>query len=314
MHDTHLGRVDAENLVRDLSQCRFKALAVRMHADPDFQSAVRRHARGGLLVPGHHRNAPAGIDGGSMRGLLAIDRKTDTDQPSVRLLRALTITHRRDVDRGDGATHGLRIIAAVEMLVGDVVERHFLGADQVAQPDFAGLDPGLDGHGIQHDLQREADAGPRHAAIRQDRTFVGRHREGAAAIGRHAVGARQDARDLGGFETGGEGIGRVGAGIDGCLAVDAAQPAIAIGIDGDLVVVLPAIRARAQMLAPILDPADGQTFSIASQARQTSSGSRIPLWPNPPPMSGDTMRMRPCSMPRQSDRPLRTMCGIWAPV
>ena len=202
MHDTHLGRVDAENLVRNLSQCRFKALAVRMHADPDFQSAVRRHARGGLLVPGYHRNAPAGIDRGSMRGLFAIDRKANADQPSVFLLHALTTAHRSDVDRGDGATHRLRIIAAVEMLVGDVVERHFLRGDQVSQSDFTRLDPGLDGHGVQHDLQREADAGPRHAAIRQDRAFVGRCRKGSAAIGRHPIGARHDARDLGGFETG----------------------------------------------------------------------------------------------------------------
>jgi hypothetical protein len=129
MHDTHLGGVDAENLVRDLGQCRFKTLAVRMHADPDFQSAVRRHACRGLLMSRDHRNAPAGIDRRSMRGLFAIDRKTDADQPSVRLFPALTVTHRRDVDRGEGATHGLRIIAAVEVFSGDVVERHFVGTN-----------------------------------------------------------------------------------------------------------------------------------------------------------------------------------------
>src|SRR6185295_2744145 len=54
-------------------------------------------------------------------------------------------------------------------------------------------------------------------------------------------------------------IGRVSAGIDGRFAVDPAQPAVAIGIDGDLVMVLAAIGAGGEMLAAILGPAHRMT-------------------------------------------------------
>ena len=141
------------------------------------------------------------------------------------------------------------------MLLGDVVERHLLGPHQIAQAHLARLEPGFARDRIEHQLQREADAGARDAAIGQDRAFVGRDRPGPAAIGRHQIGPRQDAGDLRRLQAGRERIGRVGAGIDGRLAIDAAQPAVAIGIDGDLVVVLAAIGAGGQMLAAILDPA-----------------------------------------------------------
>ena len=173
------------------------------------------------------------------------------------------------------------------------------GPHQIAQPDLARLEPGFDGDRIQHELQREADAGAGHAAIGQDRALVGGGRIGPAAIGRHPVGARQDARDLRGLEARRERIGRVGAGIDGRLAVDAAQLAVAIGIDGDLVVVLAAIGAGASdARADPRSSARSWPLHSASQDRQTSSGSRIPLWPKPPPTSGETTRIWPCSMPR----------------
>src|SRR5467141_4624318 len=115
MHDTHLLRIEPENIVRDLGQRRLEALAVRMHADPYLESAVRRHARIGLLVSGHHWNAPAGVYRRAVRGLLAIDRQANANQPAVWFLRALTRPHRRDIDRLQRAPHGLRIVAAVEM-------------------------------------------------------------------------------------------------------------------------------------------------------------------------------------------------------
>jgi hypothetical protein len=202
MDDTHFGRIDAENFVRDLRQCRLHALAVRMHANPEFEPPVRCHSRGGLFVSRHHRNAPAGIDRGAVRGLFAIDGKANADQAPIGFPMALALAERCDVDCGDGAPHGFRIIAAVEMLAGDVVERHFFGLDQIAQPHLAGLKSCLPGHGIEHDLQRETDASPCYAAIGKDRAFVGRDRICPAAIGRHAVGPRQDAGDLRGFETG----------------------------------------------------------------------------------------------------------------
>src|SRR5262249_60661950 len=69
------------------------------------------------------------------------------------------------------------------------------------------------------------------------------------------VGRGQDARRRRGLQAGGERVGRLGAGTDGGFAVDTAQPAVALGIGGDAVVVLAAIGAGNEMLATILDPA-----------------------------------------------------------
>jgi hypothetical protein len=261
MHDAYQLGFNAENFVRDLGERGFETLTVRVDTDAQFEPAVRRHARGGLFVSRHHRDAPAGIDRRAMRGLFAIDREANADQPPIRLFRALARAHRRDIDRRKCAVHGFRIIAAVEMFLGDVVERHLVRLDQIAQPDFAGLNPGRDGDRIQHDLQCKADAGAGNAAIRQDRAFIGCGRERPATIGRHHVRTGQNARHLRGLETGGERIGRVSAGIDGRFAIDAAQAAVAIGIHRDLVVMLAAIGARDQMFAPVLDPAHDIAFA-----------------------------------------------------
>ena len=101
MHDPDLGHIDAEDFVRDLRQRGLEALAVRMHADAQFESAVGRDPRRGLLVSRHHRNAPAIVDRRAMRRLLAIDRKSPTPmQPSVRLAPLLARPDGVDVDRG----------------------------------------------------------------------------------------------------------------------------------------------------------------------------------------------------------------------
>ncbi len=257
MHQAHFRDVDAKDLMRHLRQRGLHALAVGVDADAQLQPAIGRQPRGGLLVARHHGNAPAGINRSAVRRLLAVDRKAGADQPAVGFARALAYADTGDIDGGEGAAHRFGIIAAIKMFVRDVVERHLLRAHQVAQPHLARLQTGGRSNRIQHDLQREADAGARHPPIRQDRTLVGGHRIGAAAIGRHLVRTRQDARDLRGFQTRGERIGRVGAGIDGGLAIDAAQGAVAIRIHRDLVVMLPAVGAGDQMLAPVLDPAHG---------------------------------------------------------
>ncbi len=255
--DANLRDVYSQHFMRDLGQRRLHALPVRMHADPQFEAAVRGEPCRGLLVPRHHRNAPAGIDRGAVRGLLAIDGDADADAAAVSLAPALFGANGIDVDRGERAAHRFRIVTAVEMLFGDVVERHLLRQHQIAQPHLAGLEPGLGRHEVEHQLQCKANTGARHAAVRQDRTFVGGDREGSAAIGRHLVGAGQDARDLRSLEARRERIGRVGAGIHRRLAIDAAQRAVAIGVDRDPVMMLAAIRAGDEVLAAILDPAHG---------------------------------------------------------
>src|SRR5215468_5696927 len=141
------------------------------------------------------------------------------------------------------------------MLFGNVVERHLLGSHEISLSDLVRLDAGLARDSVEHEFEREADSRARHAAIRQDRAFVGGDGERATAIGGKIIWSRQDACHLRSFQAGRERVGRIGAGIDRGFAVDAAQTAVALGIGGDTVVVLSAIGAGDEMFAAVLDPA-----------------------------------------------------------
>ena len=163
--------------------------------------------------------------------------------------------HPLEADGLDGAAQRLRVVAGVEVALGDVVERHLLGPHQAVEAQVVGLDAELARQRIERHLQREAHAGAGDAAIGQDRRLVGGDRIDAAAIVREVVEARQDRADLAGLQAGRERIGRVGAGIDGGLAVERQQPALGIGIGGEDVVVLAAVGVGGEALAPVLEPA-----------------------------------------------------------
>ena len=125
----------------DLGQCRLEPLPMRMEADPQFEPAVRRQSRARLFAAGHHGNAPPGINGRAVRRLLAIDRQAQPDATPVRLAFPLSGADRIGVNRLQGPPQRLRIIAAVEVLVGDVVERHLFGPDQIPNRTVSGLRP-----------------------------------------------------------------------------------------------------------------------------------------------------------------------------
>ena len=129
--------------MRHLRQGRLHALPVRVDADPELEPAIGRHARRRLLVPRHHGNAPAGVDRGAVRALLAIDRKADADEASVRLAALLALANALEVDRRQRPAQRFGIVAAVEMLFRDVVERHLLGPDEVLHPHLERLEPRL---------------------------------------------------------------------------------------------------------------------------------------------------------------------------
>jgi hypothetical protein len=169
----------------------------------------------------------------------------------------LAPAHARDVDRGDGAAQAFGVVAAVEVLGDDVVERHLLRPHQVAQPHLMGLEASRPRHGIHRQLDREAHARSRDATVGQDRALVGRDRRGAAAVRAEIVRPRQQARNHAGLERGRSRIDRIGAGIDPRFALDAEEAAVGIGIRGDQIMVLAAVRVGGKMLAVILDPAHG---------------------------------------------------------
>ncbi|MCY1511677.1 hypothetical protein D9M68_461130 [compost metagenome] len=207
MHDLHTLDIDAEHFVGNLRQRGFQALAMRMRADAQFQGPVGGQSGGGLLVAGDHRDAPPGIDRGAMRGLLTIDRDAHPDQPSVGFAPALARAHRRYVNGFDRQAKRPRIVTAVKVLVGNVVERHLLWPYQTLQPDLVGFDARFARDRIEHQLEGKANAGSRHTAIWQDRALVSGDGKRLAAIGRKIVRAGQDAGDLRRLETGREWVG-----------------------------------------------------------------------------------------------------------
>ena len=162
----------------------------------------------------------------------------------------------REVDRRDRAAQRLRIIAAVEVFLRDVVERHLLGPHEIFQPHLRRFEAGFPCDRIEHELEREADARARDAAEGQDRAFVGGDRIRSTTIRREIVRPGEDACDLRRFQAGRERIGGIGARIDRRLAIDAAQAAVAVRIGGDAVMVFAAIGGGREMLAAILDPAN----------------------------------------------------------
>jgi len=126
MDQRSLCRFDPEDFVRDLREGRFEPLPMRMHADPQFETTIGGQSRRSLLVARHHRNAPPLINRSTVRTLLAENRQPDTDAACPDTPR-LALADPIEADRGNGAAQALRVVAAVEMLAGDVVERHCLG-------------------------------------------------------------------------------------------------------------------------------------------------------------------------------------------
>ena len=198
----HAIRVYAQHLVGHLRQRGLQALAVRMRAYAQLQHAIGRQTRLALLMAGHHRDAPAVIDRRAMRALLAKNGQSDADFTAVGLAGFLPRAPFGQVYHRHCAAQGLRIIAAVEIFVGDVGVRHGLGRHQVQQPHLPGLAPGLARNGVHQQLDGKAHAGAGHAAIRQDGRLVGRYRPGVAAVFFHAIRAGQDGAHLRALEAG----------------------------------------------------------------------------------------------------------------
>ena len=93
--------------MRDLGERRLHALPMRMYPNPQFEAAIRRQAGRGLFVAGHHRNAPAGIDRGPVRSLLAIDGNADADLSAIGFALALACAHAfiSQLNKHDGVAH-----------------------------------------------------------------------------------------------------------------------------------------------------------------------------------------------------------------
>src|SRR5215210_4046553 len=140
------------------------------------------------------------------------------------------------------------------MFFSDIVEWHLLGANEISAPDLVWLEAGLARDRVEQNFERKAYTGARHPAIREDRTLVGGDGESPAAIEWKIIRSRQNAGDLRCLQTGRERIGRIGAGIDRGLTVDAQKAPVAVGVTCDDIMMLAAICARGEMFTAVLDP------------------------------------------------------------
>jgi hypothetical protein len=90
--------------------------------------------------------------------LLAEGRKSHAHQPPVGLAVALPLADGGQSNGRNRQAHGLRVIAAIELLLGHVLERHLFGAHEVSQPRLIRFDAGLAGDRIHDDFDRKAHA------------------------------------------------------------------------------------------------------------------------------------------------------------
>ena len=139
----HIVRINAKTLARDLRQRGFEPLPNALNAGTDLKPAIRREPHKDLLV----QRAPLAVRGKTVGGLLGKHGNADTDQASIRLTPLLPRPHGGNVDRVDRHAQELRIVAAVEMLVGDIIVGHLLRADEIGEANLVWLttDPMRDG-------------------------------------------------------------------------------------------------------------------------------------------------------------------------
>src|SRR4029077_6771812 len=182
MHELDQLMRNAEYLVGDLRERRLMTLAVTVRADAQLQAAIGREPRVALLEAGDEGYAPTRVDARPVSRLLGIHGDPKAEKAPVRFAAPLSFAGRFNVDGGKTSTQGFGIVAAVEMALGDIVERHLLGPHQALEAQIAWLLPKLPCKRIEGHLEREANSRARHAAIGQNGWLVCRDRVGAAAV------------------------------------------------------------------------------------------------------------------------------------
>ncbi len=173
---------------------------MRVCADANFQTAVGRDAHGGQLMARHHGDTPAGVHRGTVRGLLAIHRHAHPNKAAVGLALFLAFTNGGQVDGFNRLAQCLGIVAAIKVFVGDVVERHLLGANQRLHAQFVGFNTGGVRQVVEQQFKCKTHTGSRHAPVRQNGAFVGGYRVRFAVVRREVVRAGQNTAHLAGFK------------------------------------------------------------------------------------------------------------------
>src|SRR5262249_56805710 len=90
----YLRGIDAELLVRDLSERGLEALPVRLNPHREDERAVRHELRGAAFVARNERTAAADPFATAVAGLFRIAGKGHTHHPAIRLALALPRAHR----------------------------------------------------------------------------------------------------------------------------------------------------------------------------------------------------------------------------
>ena len=237
-------------------------------------SGVKRAHR--RLVARHQRDAPGGIDAGAVGRPARSTWQSRCRCAGRRARLALALAHLVEADGRDGPAQGLGVVAGIEVALGDVVEGHLLGPHQAFKRSRWARCPAC---------ARARRASPPARSTR--RCGRRRGRAGSAACwwppNRRGSGSAGNRRGPAGsshlprLQAGGERIGRVGAGVDGRLAVERQQAAVRVGVGGEDVVVLAAIGVGGEVSRRSSIHLSGTPSLRATQASATSSGSRMPL-------------------------------------
>ncbi len=243
--DAHLGRVEAGRLGDDLGEGDEVPLSLGGGADPGDELALGREAHLGVL-------AGAGLAARALEP--AGDPEADEHLAALLLAALLLGADRLDVERGEGGVEGRRVPPAVVDGAGRRGVGEGVVGEEVAPAQLHRVDPEPAGGGVDEPLER-----------------VGRLRAPGAAVGGGRGRVRHDGPDphvqrrdpvrpghVPGRQLGDERPGvRVGADVGQDLRLEREEPALAVEAEPEPRALAPAVRARAERLAAVLDPAHG---------------------------------------------------------
>ena len=166
-----MGDVDAisrerGDLAGDLRERGFHPLPVRMHADFDFERAVRRQPHGGAVVTRNDRQPPGGEHRGAVCRLFTIGRETDAEVFALRTCLGLLGDKARVIKHLHHSRQARRVVAAVERFLRDVGVWHVATGDEVLEAHLDRITPNRARNRIHQHFHCESDSRARHAAIR----------------------------------------------------------------------------------------------------------------------------------------------------
>ena len=247
-----------------------------------------------------------------MKKLIPIPRSGPS--PVAARARRLLLAQLLVADHLQGQREGARVVAGVVLPAGGAAVRELLGAQQVAHPQLGRVEPEVEGEHVDQALHEVGRLGhPERARVGDAAGRLVRVHAGDPAVrGGHVVGAGERVEEPGGEPR------RLRGGVERAVVgehphAQRGDPPVAGRRDLAVHVVVAGERRGHEVLRAVLHPLDRGAHHAATPPPRTRTPGRVPtLLPNPPPMSGATMRIRCSGIPVTRESSTRCACGACA--